>query len=63
MTGVEKRRPMPQLDRAIAARRRQPSPSTEQVDVPRPCDVEAMPVRADERALRFNEVEAADWAT
>jgi hypothetical protein len=44
-------------------RRRQPSPCAKQVDVARPCDVGDMPVRADKRALRCNEVEAADWAT
>ena len=63
MAGVKKRRPMLKLNCAVTAGSRQPSPTAEQVDVTRPCDVEAVPVRADKRALRCNQVETADWAT
>src|SRR5262249_32574660 len=50
MSSIEKCRPVPQLDCAVASASRQTSSSSEQIDVARPRDIEAMAIRAGERA-------------
>jgi hypothetical protein len=54
---------MPQLVCAVAAGSRQVPPTSEQVDVTRPGDVEAMTVPAGERALCSRQVKAANRAS
>jgi hypothetical protein len=52
MSGVEERRAVVQLHRAVTARSRAKSPARQEIDVALAGEVEAMVISADERARR-----------